>query len=68
MLETVQKKIQTMDDDSFTSHYMKYIMKVQDENLQREADFFFSRNLAAPSAMIQSIESILNREILHHDD
>lgn len=44
ILETIKQYISDLDDTSFNTHFMSYILAVQDANIDKEVKYLINKN------------------------
>lgn len=65
MLESIRKQIETLKSDttSFSELYMKYVLHVQDESLEKEISYMLKNKIydvnLVDRAIINSLESLV---------
>ena len=63
MLETVKKYIKEIQnyDVEFDQYFMRYVLRVQDQNISEEASYFNRSNILTPLGMLHVVESECER-------
>ena len=58
MLDTVKAYIRQMPKESFYQYYMKYVMSVQDKNMETELKLLKSKNVLGINSMDRLINHV----------
>lgn len=69
MLNTIQKMIQNeiSDDTPFDLYYQKYVMKIQDSNIDAEVSYMLHNNIVSVELVDRAVLDMVRRS-LHGDN
>lgn len=59
MLQTVKEFIQNLPDESFQTFYTRYIMQVQDSNIEEEFKFLITHN----NLDVLSVDKLISNDL-----